>query len=440
MVFDSTAHNVLPFANLTLTANHKGNATDLEGIATIKLDQNFSKTDTLICSYIGYQTKKIAIQLPFSDTFRIALSPSIVYLGAVTIRKKTEKLSGRELVENAIKNIKNNYVSETSNLDVFYRESLYENEKLIELNESLNLMIYTGYPQKGYVKKSWRAYWKDEQKQNSIKGDLLCVGTPQFFKYYNTVKDKCYVKSKRVSRNWSPHKIKAYIYGGPLALTAVDKVKYQADFLDKKLLKKYEYYRKEAVMIDSILCIAVGFKPISNLKNVSQSWDKKVEFPLYSGTIYISREDFTIVKFECQFARNNRTTRYVITEPWQMFPGAIALEVNYKQQNSGKWLLNNVKTQQTFKKNSSLKWKIHENYICTRELFVQGIDDYDEANLDENDLLRDINRAMLRWFPVAYNRDLWSEFDEQKSFKISDKAQKEIEAQMSLTDQFSSKK
>lgn len=301
-------------------------------------------------------------------------------------------------------------------------------------------MTYTRYPQKGYARKSWRAYWNDVQEVKGSKAKLLYIGTPQFFKYYNSVNDKCYVLAKRTSDNLSDHYIRSIISGGPLALTAVDKVKYLADFFDKKLLRKYDYHRKEAVMIDSTLCIAVAFKPVSVLKNVGQPWNKKVEFPLYSGTIYISRSDFSIVKFECQFARNNRTTSYIINEPWQIFPGEIALEVNYKKRPSGKWFLDKVKTKQSFAANSSMKWFIPENYICTREFFVTRINP-DHIKIPENTpLLRDINNAQLRTFTAAFNSAAWAEFDQEGKFSLTKKERDALEMEVSLEKQFETNK
>ncbi len=428
MVYDSISQEVLPFANVMLVNNQKGNATNIEGICTIDLGKNTRTKDTLVCSFIGFTTRKIIIQLPLADTLKINLSSNSKYLKEVLVSKKDERLSGRELVNNAIKNVKENYPVETVELETFYREKLFENNKFIELNESINSIVYTKYPQKGYAKKSFRQYWNSKQEWQKEEGFPLWVGLPQFFKYYNTVDDKCYVKTKRVSNNLSESDPKTYSYitGGPLALTAIDKVKYLADFMDPKLLGKYDYYRKNAVLIDGVLCIEVGFKPKVGTKPVHQPWNKKIGFPLYSGTICISKDDFAVVKFECQFSIINKTLGYQVQEPWQIYPTTISVQVKYNQLENGKWILNRVRTNQFIKANPKGKWKVLEDYNCIRELTVFNVQS-DLGKARSNDkLLRDIESARLRSFTSEYDALIWEEFDKENTYKLSKKELEEI--------------
>ena len=75
-------------------------------------------------------------------------------------------------------------------------------------------------------------------------------------------------------------------------------------------------------------------------------------------------------------------------------------------------------------------------YLQKRIVYTQGLDDCEEADLDENDLLKDIQWAMLRSFSSEYNPSLWSEFDKRGEFSLPEKEIREIEKKMSLKDQF----
>ena len=198
----------------------------------------------------------------------IKLNPSYIPLDEVTVSSVSMNYSGKELIKLAIKNIKKNYESEKTSLNFFYREKVKQNDTIILANESLGVIQYTKYPQKNYVRKSWRAYWDENfadnnQPRNPTCKKYIAFGTPQFFKYYNTLHDHCYVTNFRKSDPQLVEQIYPSVKGGPLALTSIDKVKYLADFLDPSLQDEYEFVRKEATYIDGTLCIAVGFKPVS---------------------------------------------------------------------------------------------------------------------------------------------------------------------------------
>ena len=299
-VINASTNQSLAFANVFLTNNQRGDATDLDGLAEIELQKDFKKDDLLKCSYVGFRDSTLEVQLHAGDTLLVRLQQEAIPLETVEVTSKFNSSTGKELVRQAIKNIKRNYVDKTSLLDAFYRESVYENEQCVLINEARAQLEYTRYPQKGFTKKSWRLYWKDKSgygKRAKRKcKTFVHFGHPQFFKYYNTAADKCRIIAARKSQNWSKECKFPFILGGPLALSAADKVKYQADFLDPKLIAKYDYQRDGAVLIDDQICLVVRFKPQFTLKSVHQPWDKKIEFALFSGTLYINMEDFAIVK------------------------------------------------------------------------------------------------------------------------------------------------
>ncbi len=443
-VFDANSKDDLAFANVFLEKNKIGDATDLKGLAKLEIHCQLINIDIVKCTYVGYEDKFIEVNLSEIDTVKISLKPKHIILEEVVVTENNESLTGKELVKAAIKNIKKNYVEKPSNLKAFYREKLVENDKCIEINEALCTFYYTKYPQKGYVKKSFRNYWSNEFRDDhpsrgKVNGILLALGTPQFYKYYNTISDKCYIQTSAISDNLSEHSLNTWITGGPLSLTAIDKVKYLADFLDPKLINQYQYFRKDATYIDNVLCIAVSFKPKILLKSVFQSWNKKVHFPLYSGTIFISTKDFAIVKFESQFSPIARIRNDQLTEPWQIFPKSVIISVDYKRNLANKWYLKSVRTEQVIDRNSSLKWKIPENYNCVRELVITDIIMDNPQNFDNSNksLFKDMNSAVLRNFRSSYNQELWQAFKTKGHYPtLSVTELEDLEKENSLDYQF----
>lgn len=438
-VRDSLSQTTLAFSNIILRSNMTGQYTNLDGIATFTTKKPFSLPDSIQCSYLGYQTKYISITEIGPDTLFIDLIPSAIELGKIIIESTYQEMSGKSLVEVAVKNISKNYTSQNKTLHTFYRETIYESDTCIELNESINYITYTKYPQKKYVKKSWKKYWSNdfhyEKQDTNYCGKLLFIGRPQFFKYYNTVDDRCFVQSSRLSNNLSKHQLFSHITEGPLAVSAIDKVKYLADFFDPKLMDRYQYNRKNAVYIDSTLCIAVGFKPKPSIRNVSQPYSKKIGFPLYAGTIYISLEDFVILRFESQWAQDNKVTDYRVFEPWQIYPTSIGITVDYKQNKNGKYRLHKVTSSQFLKANSSIKWFIPEDYICERQLIV--LDEVQQFDQNKTLELPDRHNATLRRLKGNYDPNLWQSVSTHPNYPtLSTNAMEALQREMTLENQF----
>lgn len=446
-ILDANSNKGLAFANVFLEKNQKGDASDLRGVAVLELAQPFLENDRLHCSYIGFRDTLIEINLSqIKDTFIIKLQPEFVALKEVEVIAKPNTATGEELIRGAIKKIKSNYINTPSHLDIFYREQVYENEKCILLQEALANLHYSKYPQKNFTKKSWRQFWQDDFKNKflskNICKQIAYFGHAQFFKYYNSIEDQCEIETIRKSQQWTKEEIDILIYGGPLGITSADKVKYQTDFLDPKLIHKYQYDRAEATYVNDVACIAVRFKPKLSLKTLHQRWDKKMEHAIFSGTVYIALQDFAIVKFECQFAKSNRFDGYKLLSSWQVFPSINSVEVNYTQNDDLKWHLQSIKTRQLLKRNSSTKWIFDKDYDCIRELVVNQLKTENVASFDDAHpaLLKDMKKASLKDFPIPYQAEIWEAFEKSGQYptlKIEDLTS--LQEEKLLEKQFSGK-
>jgi hypothetical protein len=81
-VVDAETGAALPFANIIVSQRPTGTTSDKNGEFIIKSD-NFVKNDTLIISYIGYQSKKVCVKSVNENT--IPLSPQMLFLDEFTV-------------------------------------------------------------------------------------------------------------------------------------------------------------------------------------------------------------------------------------------------------------------------------------------------------------------------------------------------------------------
>lgn len=411
-VYDAKTMEGLAFANLFLAKNEIGSATDEKGLASLSLRENFVEKDTLYCSFIGYKDTALVVDLSQISRLEISLKFDFVLLGAITVKGISSKITGKEIVRKAIKKIKNNYPNKAKQVNGFYRELIAADQQYIQINEAFFQLFYTGYPQKGYTGKSHRKYWKNRFRSNVRGSNYALFRNAQFFRYHNTIKDQCKIVEARISDNPSKEKIMPIAGGGPLGLTSADKVKYLADFLDPKLLSDYMYTKIGTAPLDNRLCYIINFKPINLKKVLTAPWNKKMRYPIFSGTLYIHIEDFAIVKFECQFAEIARTERYANRQSWQIFPTINKVIARYE---NGKefWYLKSLKTEQIIKAFTRSKKWLKKDYRCIRELIITKISLEKAKPFASTDpkLLQDVWMANLREFPIRYNAIFWNDID-----------------------------
>ena len=439
-VTDKQSGEVLPFANIYLVRNGGGSTTDLAGQATVQLPKAYVIRDTLLCSYIGYRDTAIYVDFSSTSFLEVSLEPEIVQLQEVTVKQELSSITGNEIIEKVLKRIKDNYSRRTLELDGFYRETVYENDVCVEVNEAIVKLNYTRYPRKRYVKRSFRKYYSDSYYFRYTRGGGLLFGHPQYFKYYNTVNDEAEILASRTSDYLGEGLRVPAPRGGPLAMTALDKVKYLSDFLDKKLIDEYYYKKTGAAYIDDRLCYAINFYPSHQDKHVFQHWNKKMKFAVYSGTIFVDVDNFSVVKINCRFAEHAKLDIYRGGSNCLHFPQINDLTIEYSGFD-GMMCIKRVKSEQViFPEPERLCVKVAHKYRCTRELTIQSVgvaSDKKKYSASDPNLLKDIQYANLRDFPSSYDEEGWEKYlNEGKYIPLSEDDLKQLEREEQLSKQF----
>ena len=430
-ISDAISKDKLAFANVYLKKNKIGASTNLAGEAGIILPKTFSPIDTLICSYVGYRDTALVVNLAETKSYYFTLTTDRILLPEISVKGSAKNWSALKIVKKAIKEIDENYPSKVSSFKGFYRELVRETESAIQLNEAFFEQKYASYPQKRYTRKAWRSYsdtYASADYNPSERHPIFLRA--QYLTYHTVNEDQCNIVAARASNDTGQSEAEIIAVNGPLDLLAADKVKYLADFLDPRLVKKYAYKRAGAANINGEPCYIINFKPKNIDKNQNQDLGKKIKKPIYSGTLYISIEDLAIVKYECQLSEGALyNTRYQ-----KHIPTGIQIICDYKK-NSNKWFLNSVKTVQ--KINSKTCEKINHNSSLTRELWVQKVS---IENLNSfSGIKKDpfIHRRMgnLRYFITDYDQEFWQQPPTNYP-AIPKKVVRDLEKTQSLSIQF----
>lgn len=389
----------LEYCNISLLNSNLGTTSNSLGYFELNQSSYSDGLDTLIISFIGYSLVKVPIDFtkPNDQHLKITLVASDEDLKEITLFSK--KINAKKIVRKAIHNIEDNYSNEILNLEGFYREVGFEDEKCVELNESVFNLTYSQYPQKVQPKKGSDVYWSSV----SLKSNNSIFSHELYFPYYISFEDSVRIKESRISQNNSYSNVDISPKGGQFSMIALDKVKYQYDFLDPKVIKKYKYKYAETRYINGVQCYVINYKPIINKKNrpVVNRTDSKMKKPLYEGSLFISYSDFSIVKIEGKLSNQiifgNYFKKYI--------PDNTSFVVEYSRVNS-KWYLCKVTLIQ--EKNKYFEGR-EFNYKCERTMSLTPI----ERVADSIEIQKMTHDFILRDNCKMYDEKFWKGFENQ---------------------------
>lgn len=145
-IVDERTKSPLSFASISVKGSKISNVSNGEGIFLLKFPQNHVG-DTLLISYLGYDTKRIAIgELKFSESQKvflnvISLKASSFDLQPITVRAA----DAQTIVEEAIEKIYENYPQNSMQMTAFYREMIKKNNTYVALTEAVLDVLKASY-------------------------------------------------------------------------------------------------------------------------------------------------------------------------------------------------------------------------------------------------------------------------------------------------------
>lgn len=249
-ISDTDNGEPLPFAAISLQNSTLGTMSNEEGVFSFKM-ANPKATDTILISYMGYQSLKLPLQsIGNSQHFR--LQSVSIPLQEVVIRG----LYPENLIRLAISYKEKNYPNQPFNQRAFYREYIKRDK---------NYSIYS----EGILDISKRAY------RPTLFREQVRLVKQRTFKSFN-LEDSVQFK----------------LHGGIQSSLDLDVVKNDFPFLMNESMSDYVYQMRDMVLNDGKLTYKIEF----NSKN------PKMPFT-YEGCIYIDVVTMAFVKIEFEYSK-----------------------------------------------------------------------------------------------------------------------------------------
>ncbi|MCX6248068.1 MAG: carboxypeptidase-like regulatory domain-containing protein [Bacteroidetes bacterium] len=255
-ISDSVTGNPLSFAQISVRHTGLGTTTNEEG--NFRLDiPDVNRDDTLMIFFLGYQSRKIAVNSFLSGTSVISLKPVMLQLSEVDI----VGLTPQEVIRRAVAAIPFNYGKEPLILTAFIRSQKSVNNRLAEYTEAIIEDYKTGY----YLYKKGESDKK--HKQSNIP--LLMKG--------RVVSDTNLVNAMGdVGRNV-----------GCLGCNFINDIVefYHHTILDESLFSRYDLSMEEQILPEG-----------GKIYHIRFSQKKDVKERLWKGDLYIDAYSFAVMK------------------------------------------------------------------------------------------------------------------------------------------------
>lgn len=320
-VVDLDNNAPIPYASVSLFGKPIGTITNSDGEFSLKIQQERNR-DTLIFSCLGYQK----YFLPVND---FDLEKNSIFLRPVSIKIKEIKVKAvqaRTVIEEAIAQVKNNYPTESYLMTSFYRETLQQNEKYMNVSEAVMEILKSPYSSEF-----------SEDRTRVIKGRKN--------------------KQEKLFR-WVDFKIQ----GGPYYITFLDVVKTRESFLDQHFLDNYRYEIEEVILYRDRPTFVIGFKPSGRHEDI-----------YYQGKLYIDRETHAVIQIN--FSLDNSGLKKARQSMIKKKPRGFHVRperVNYQvvfQPDRGKWMLHTARAHVVFKVRSRDD-KVNAYYTSISDLLI----------------------------------------------------------------------
>ncbi len=438
-ITSSSSNEPVAYANIWFKELNKGVASNLEGEAVLFVPSEVL-SDSVVCTFIGYERQLIHVDFEQTTKLDIILTPKYTLLDEVIVTPNAPlAIDARDLIKKALekKIIEKNYSTIPQNYLIDYREKVKEDGVYVAFNEAIVNFTSEGYPRRVSHKKGFRQYYSEEKKQTLFSkrrqpfNDGLISFNCQFFRYYAGLNERCFIVGARFSDNLSVNSVRVSMAGGALDLLTMDKVKYQYDMLDRKILKKYDFSVSEIISIDGEECYVINFKPILDQSKKKFGIHRRVSDALLAGTIYLHKRDKAIVKFEAQMYSS---TIYASRRAWQKWADASSVVVNYKKQIDQKYHLDMITSEQKY-----LADELHErSYTVQRELKVLelGITIAQTGFIGEFELAH-FSHHLSRLITPRYDSAIWKTYEMHKNYPLMDTSLKsDLSVSRSLEEQY----
>lgn len=321
LVKDKKTNRILEYVNVSMLGTNIGTITNADGTFLLKVKRS-GHSRVLVISSLGYISARYTIEENNTGNQVFYLEPNAVKLKEVEV----VNIDPREVVQRAIKNIRENYNAQPSLNTGFYRETVQKGKRFISISEAVTDVNKSPYTE-------------------DISKDKVKV-----------------LKGRKLLSPKTDDTLAVKLVGGPTLSIYLDLVKNTDILMNQDALPLYLFSFHDYVNIDGRLHYMIAFKPTV-----------KIEEPLYEGTLFIDRETFTLsrAEFELDMSNKDKVTNIILKKrPFglRFTPTRVSYLVTYKR-DEGVSSLNYIRSEIRFK----CDWKrklFATNYTVMSEFVV----------------------------------------------------------------------
>ena len=250
VVKDAQSRKRLPNVNVFIPGQDVGTMTNDDGAFVLKVTREAAQSE-LAFSCLGYAGKRLSISewSGSQHAVNVYLVPESRLLSEVTVYGGDAK----ELVYEALARVGANYPLQPNMLQMFYRETIMKGSRFVGISEGVLDVFKEGY------------------KHRSLGKDRVRIE-----------------RGRRLLSQKSKDTLAIKVQGGPTLAVHFDAMK-NPDFLfDAETMGYYAFRHERMDVLGDRLHYVVSFKPLV-----------KVEYPLYSGLLYIDMQTLCLSRAEC---------------------------------------------------------------------------------------------------------------------------------------------
>lgn len=303
VVLDRESRDQLRHVTIAVVGTNIGTVTNADGEFSLKLSREEMRQG-IKCSFVGYESIFLDYEtLLGSEYLTIRLQPLALAVDQVTIYGG----KARNLVEQAIELIPNNYSDRENLFTTFYRETVQKRRAYIAVSEAVMDLYKTNY------------------------------------EYRSVARDKVRLrKGRRLINHQASDTLAVKIVGGPSLPIVMDVVKNSDELLAYDQLDFYDFELGTPVMLDNRMQHVIHFKPRVRL-----------QYALFSGVMHIDQERGSFSRIELELDVSDRTAASALLvhrKPagLRFRPLGVSFLIAYRQQGDRSYL-NYVRSEFRFK-------------------------------------------------------------------------------------------
>lgn len=364
IVKDKESRKALANVNIAVQGSNVGTVTNADGVFSLKVSQE-ELSRGVVVSHLGYQNTLVSGEALTKSQKRLTiwLTPTVLTLEMVNVYGG-DPLA---LVEQAIRRVPQNYAPNDHLFSAFYRETIQKRNRYIGISEAVADVYKTNYQTRDASRERVQIL-KGRRLESQKKSDTLAVK----------------------------------IAGGPNMPIYLDVAKNDEELLDVNMLHCYRFSMQLSMSIDDRMQNVVAFEPRVVL-----------DYPLYTGLLYIDQQTLTLTRAEFQLDLSNKekAVRHILRKK----PAGLRFKLNevsylttYRYQD-GRAYLNYLRNFIRFK----CDWKkrlFSSTFTTTTEMVMVDRTDHPEERIDNKDAFKqkDIFYDVVEEY---WSEDFWKDYN-----------------------------